>query len=72
MASSSPTKIPRLYPPQYAGIQAIEAHGDEEINDELIPEALTEEFFAGYGGNEEDEPPITTEAHLERLDHEAR
>ena len=72
MGSASPSKIPRLYPPQYAGIQAIEAHGDEEMNDELVPDALTEEFFAGYGGNEEDEPPITTEAHLERLDHEAR
>ena len=42
------------------------------MNDELIPEDLSEEFFAGYGGNEDDEPPITSEAHLERLDHEAR
>ena len=42
------------------------------MNDELIPEDLSEELFAGYGGNEDDEPPITTEAHLERLDHEAR
>lgn len=32
MVSSSPSKIPRLYPPQYAGIQAIEAHVDEEMN----------------------------------------
>ena len=60
MANSSPSKIPRLYPPQYAGIQAVEAHGDEEMDDELIPEALNEEFFTGYGGNEDDEPPITT------------
>ena len=72
ITSASPSKIPRLYPPHYAGIQAIEAHGDEEMDDNLIPEELTEDLFAGYGGNEDDEPPITTEAHLERLDHEAR
>ena len=31
MASSSPSNLTRLYPPHYAGIQAIEAHGDEEV-----------------------------------------
>lgn len=41
------------------------------MNDELIPEELTEEFFTGYGGNEDDEPPITTETQLERLDFDA-
>ena len=42
---SSPSKIPRLYPPEYAGVQSIEAHGDEEMGDEWIPTDLTEELL---------------------------
>ena len=33
VVASSPSKIQRLYPPQYAGVQSIEAHGDEEMDD---------------------------------------
>ena len=47
MVSASPSKLARLYPPHYAGIQAIEAHGHEEIGAELIPEEVNEELFAG-------------------------
>ena len=36
MASASPNKSSRLYRPHYAGIQAIEAHGDEELGADLI------------------------------------
>ena len=72
MAVSSPTKVARLYPPHYAGIQAIEAHGDEEVGQELIPEEINEELFAGYGGNEDEEPPITSDEHLQLLDEQAK
>lgn len=47
VVSASPSKLARLYPPHYAGIQAIEAHGHEEIGAELIPEEVNEELFAG-------------------------
>ena len=67
---TSPSKIPRLYPPQYAGVQAIEAHGDEEMGDEWIPEELTEELL--YAPDEADEPPITSDEHLMLMDKEAR
>ena len=35
----------RLYPPHYAGIDAIglEPHGDEEVDMELMPDELIEE-----------------------------
>ena len=72
MASSSPSNLARLYPPHYAGIQAIEAHGDEEVGQDLIPEEVNEEMFAGYGGNEDDEPPITSEEYLNLLDEQAK
>ena len=68
----SPSKVARLYPPHYAGIQSVEAHGDEEVGQDLIPEEVNEEMFAGYGGNEDEEPPITTEAHLQMLDEQAK
>ena len=71
-ASASPSKMSRLYPPHYAGIQAIEAHGDEELGTDLIPDELNEELFAGYGGEEDEDPPITSEEHLQLLDNEAR
>lgn len=29
--AASPAKVARLYPPHFAGIQAIEVHGDEEF-----------------------------------------
>ena len=69
-ATSSPSKIPRLYPPQYAGVQSIEAHGDEEMGDEWIPEDLTEELL--YATDEADEPHITSDEHLMMMDKEAR
>ena len=31
-----------------------------------------EELFAGYGGNEDDEPPTTSEEHLNLLDEQAK
>ena len=68
----SPSKVARLYPPHYAGIQSIEAHGDEEVGQDMIPEEVNEEMFAGYGGNEDDEPPIATEEHLQLLDEQAK
>ena len=71
-ASASPSKLSRLYPPHYAGIQAIEAHGDEELGTDLIPDEINEELFAGYGGEEDEDPPITSEEHLQVLDSEAR
>ena len=71
-ASASPNKSSRLYPPHYAGIQAIEAHGDEELGTDLIADEINEELFAGYGGEEDEEPPITSEEHLQLLDSEAR
>ena len=69
-ATSSPSKIARLYPPQYAGVQSIEAHGDEEMGDEWIPADLTEELL--YTREEADEPPITSDEHLMVMDKEAR
>ena len=68
----SPSKMARLYPPHYAGIQSVEAHGDEEVGQDLIPEEVNEEMFAGYGGNEDEEPPITSEEHLQMLDEQAK
>ena len=44
-----------MYPPHYAGTQAIEAHGDEELGADLIPDEINEELFAGYGGEDEDD-----------------
>ena len=72
IANASPSKLSRLYPPHYAGIQAIEAHGDEELGTDLIPDEINEELFAGYGGEEDEDPPITSEEHLQLLDSEAR
>ena len=72
-ASASPSKLSRLYPPHYAGVQAIEAHGDEELGTDLIPDEINDELFAGYGGEEDEDPPITSEEHvLQLLDSEAR
>ena len=55
-----------------AGIQAIEAHGDEELGTDLIPDEINEDLFAGYGGEEDEDPPITSAEHLQLLDSEAR
>ena len=33
----------RLYPPHYAGVDMIEAHGDEEVDNELIPDDVLED-----------------------------
>ena len=65
MASASPNKSSRLYPPHNARIQAIEAT-------DLIPDEINEELFARYGGEEDEDPPITFEEHLQLLDSEAR
>ena len=45
-----------LYPPHYAGIEAVEAHGDEEAGLDYMLEEVTEEHM-GYGGDEDDDPP---------------
>ena len=72
MASALPNKTSRLYPPHYASIQAIEALGDEELGTDLILVEINEELFAGYGGEEDEDPPIMSEEHLQLLDSEAR
>ena len=63
----------RLYPPTYAGVNAVnvEIHGDEEIDLELIPNEVEEDFFA-YGGEEDEDPPEVTEERLAELDAQAR
>ena len=68
--AASPTKMARLYPPHFAGIQSIEAHGDEEFDYEMVPEEVTEEL-QGDGG-EEEEPLIATDEHVRMLDQEAK
>ena len=72
VVSASPNQLARSYPPHYAGIQAVGAHGDEETENSFILEEINEELFAGYGGEEDDNPPITTDQHLQLLDAEAR
>lgn len=44
-ASLSASPSSQLYPPYYAGLNRIEAHGDEEVGNEWIPEELLEEEF---------------------------
>ena len=63
----------RLYPPHYAGIDAIglEPHGDEEVDMELMPDEVIEEQLMGYGGDEGDDPPEVSEEELGQLDKEA-
>lgn len=68
---SPSAKKSRLYPPRYAGIEAIEAHGDEEAGLDYMPEEVTEELM-GYGGDEDDDPPEVSEAELTALDIEAK
>ena len=62
-----------LYPPHYAGIDAIglEPHGDEDVDMELMPDELVEEQWMEYGGDEGDDPPEVTEDELKQLDKEA-
>lgn len=62
---SPSAKTARLYPPHYAGIESIEAHGDEEAGLEYMPEEINDEPM-GYGG-EEDDPPEVTEEELMAL-----
>ena len=68
--SSSPAKVARLYPPHFAGIQAVEVHGDEEFDYAMVPEEVIEELQVDDMGDEE--PPITTDEHLKMLDYEAK
>ena len=68
-AEGSPSgKIARLYPPHYAGIQSVEAHGDEELGLEHIPEEMNEEMQYSYGGEEDGDPPEVTQEELDALD----
>ena len=68
---SPSAKKSRLYPPHYAGIEAVEVHGDEEAGLDYMPEDITEEHM-GYGGEEGEDPPEMTEAEVEALDEEAK
>ena len=75
----SPTHaVEHLYPPHYAGIEAVgayvkEPHGDEEMDPELLPEEILEEQYLGsYGGEEGDDPPEASAEELELLDKAAR
>ena len=72
-AEGSPSmKKSRLYPPHYAGIEAVEVHGDEEAGLDYMPEDITEEHM-GYGGEEGEDPPEMSEAEIEvQLDEEAK
>ena len=71
-AEGSPSgKIAKLYPPHYAGIQSVEAHGDEELGLEHIPEEMSEEMQYSYGGEEDGDPPDVTQEELDALDKEA-
>ena len=60
----------RLYPPHFAGIQAVEVHGDEEFDYDMVPEETNEELQRNEA--EDEEPPITTDEHLKMLDQEAK
>ena len=68
----SPSNKEHLYPPGYAGVNAVnmEVHGDDEVEWNLIPGEVEEEFF--YGGEEDDDPPVVTEERLAELDRQAR
>ena len=68
--SASPSS--QLYPPYYAGLNRIEAHGDEEFGIEWIPDELLEEEFIDCAGDENDDPPEVSPEHLQRLDEKAR
>ena len=71
-ASPSASPSSQLYPPYYAGLNRIEAHGDEEVGIEWIPDELLEEEFIDCAGDENDDPPEVSPEHLQRLDEEAR
>ena len=75
----SPThNLRQLYPPHYAGVEAIgacerEPHGDEEVDPVLFPdEMLEEQYLDSYGGDEGDDPPEVSDEELEQLDKAAR
>ena len=53
-------------------LSSVEAHGDEEVGADYIPEELMEEEFWGYGGEEGDDPPEVSEEELEQLDTQAK
>ena len=63
----------RLYPPTYAGTNAVnmEIHADEEFDLDLIPNEVEEDLIA-YGGEEDEGPPEVTEERLAELDAQAR
>ena len=71
MPESSPRGSPSN-PPGYAGVNAVsmEVHGDDEVDWNLIPDEVEEEFT--YGGEEDDDPPVVTEERLAELDKQAR
>ena len=71
-AQASTTSSGPLYPPHFAGVNAVEAHGDEEVGVDYIPEDVMEEEMWGYGGEEGDDPPEVSEEELEHLDAMAR
>ena len=68
--SASPAKMARLYPPHFARIQAVEAHGDEEFDRDMVPEEANEELQMDEA--EDEEPPITTDEHLKMSDYEVK
>ena len=67
----SPSNREHLYPPGYAGVNAVsmEVHGDDEVDWNLIPDEVEEEFI--YGGEEDDDPPTVTEERQAKLDKQA-
>ena len=69
---ASPASSGPLYPPHFAGLNAVEAHGDEEVGADYIPEDVMEEEIWGYGGEEGDDPPEVSEEELEHLDTMAK
>ena len=54
--------------PHFAGVNAVEAHGDEEVGADYIPEDVMEEEVWGCGSEEGDDPPEVSEEELEQLD----
>ena len=84
-AEGSPSpKSSRLYPPAYAGIKAVEVHGDEdEINTELLDEKFFEDMREEYAeesygdehimeGEEDDKAPEVSPELLERIQRQSK
>ena len=84
-AEGSPSpKSSRLYPPAYAGIKAVEVHGDEdEINTELLDEEFFEDMREEYAeesygdeyiieGEDDDKAPEVSPELLERIQRQSK